>query len=122
MLESQLRELEATVDALIRSTISDEIVWSEINKTTFAWTNPRTVNRLVLQRTGAKTAFGSDGISIQGIYQLQAFDAGSRQAAFTVSTEETDELRLKMAELFEIVQSRVAQKGISFLKSILPGN
>jgi hypothetical protein len=120
--ENVLREMASTIADLTRSTRDGGMSWIEANKTTFVWTNPKNGSRLVLQKTAEPPRLIKGVLSKMPAYQFQAVEGQTKQAGLTVETDEVPQLFGPVNELYEAVQTSVAKKGLSFLKSILPPN
>jgi hypothetical protein len=119
MQASELQELLNTIHGLIESTRQGTLIWSEANKTTYYWTNPAG-GRLVLQRTQEPPRLVMGRVLNFPQYVFQAVDTATGKPVFSVDSDESDQIRHVVDALYESIQARISQQGISFLKSILP--
>jgi hypothetical protein len=118
------------IDGLIAATRSGAMDWIRINPTTFIWdTATPTPARLSLQLVesrGGKVMRGGQVIrTTVRHFMFQAFDLTMMQTAperqrLAVNGADEPEANEKLQMLYDAISAGISQKGLEFLKSILP--
>jgi hypothetical protein len=111
MQPEQAAEFLKYIGNIIGATQNGSMNWEAVNPTTFVWKKGAGLHtRIVLQRT-------SNTGSI--VYTFQGIDS-SNSVQINQSAVHTSELGAMLSSLFVEIRKSLDQKGLDFLKSIVP--
>lgn len=127
-------ELHKIIDGIISATRKGDFQWRSVNPSTYVWdgfSRQGAAARLTLQRISSKVDMDFGGLKLGNVvnhhYILQVSEIptqglvqGTAENKLTVSGQGEKLLNAKLEELYMLILSGVNEKGIQFLKDIMP--
>lgn len=127
MLDPETEELLKIIDELIVATRKGDFQWRSVNPTTYVWdgtVDRNTPARLSLQRIAQKQALDIAGMKIYPrnyyIFQVSEISAQGTDLKLNISGAGEELLNDKLDRLYMLIVSGVTEKGVQFLKRIVP--
>lgn len=110
MQTEQRIEFIKYVDSIIEATQNGTMIWEVINPSTFVWKKtPSLHTRIILQRLSASPK----------AYTFQGIDSNNT-AQINESSVVPADVGVALDSLFLAIRKKLDQKGLDFLKSVLP--
>jgi hypothetical protein len=117
-------ELFGYLDQIVNVTKAGKINWVQANPTTYMWnfSTPQ-AGRVIIQKISAAETFknpnGTPGIRPVVRFLLQAIDK-TGGVKLALNGAENVAINQRLQSVFETIEATIAQRGIDFLKSIIP--
>jgi len=113
-------ELTKYIEQIISATEQGSMDWEKANPTTYVWITPdaKLQGRIVLQRID-KNELTREGMRRNKYFVLEAFDE-YQKLQISISGYLIKPINQTLGRLFDTVASANLNKGLSFLKTIVP--
>lgn len=122
-------EFEKIIDGMILATRRGDFQWRSVNPSTYVWdgvSRAAAPARLTLQRVSQKSEYEIGGLKMPSTttyFILQVSEItpqGVPEVRLNISGAGEEALNTKLRELYKLILSGITEKGLQFLKDILP--
>jgi hypothetical protein len=122
-MSHQKDELIIYINKITESTRLGEMLWTRINPTTYTWSTdkpkPAKIILQQVQRSTRRIIGGNIIVRTSTHYLFKVIDQHG-QEVIAVDGSEDESINTSLSPLYEAILSGFTQKGIEFLKTILP--
>jgi hypothetical protein len=123
MPSREIQDFVEYIQQVMMRTRTGKMKWLEANSTTFTWEAPEKSAKLNLQQilpSQSDLSVAMYGLDRTQRYLLQAIHSPTNEVKVTIDGSLDPKLNEELGHLFELISDSIRQKGLDFLKSILP--